>query len=166
MKKRHFSSEERIKLLDDYVDSNLSVKEYTVLKNIGYSTFQGWLGNRKKTEGTTNDERFHQQSYDTANSTIPFIDITPHHRTHTTRPCAENLAEGLNLQEKTSSVFITSPTSMLHNGTTTKRSAQRAPSSSSSISPNQLDVLLPNGISMTLHETSFDERVSLIKALV
>jgi len=40
--RKKFGQEERIALLKDCITSNLSIKEYAVLKNIGYSTFNGW----------------------------------------------------------------------------------------------------------------------------
>jgi hypothetical protein len=40
--RRKFGREEQIALLKDCITSNLSIREYAVLKNIGYSTINGW----------------------------------------------------------------------------------------------------------------------------
>ncbi len=39
---KKFGREERITLLKDCIASNLSIREYAILKNIGYSTINGW----------------------------------------------------------------------------------------------------------------------------
>lgn len=39
---KKFGREEQIALLKDCIASNLSIREYAVLKNIGYSTINGW----------------------------------------------------------------------------------------------------------------------------
>ena len=39
---KRFEREEQIALLKDCIASNLSVREYAVFRNIGYSTMTGW----------------------------------------------------------------------------------------------------------------------------
>ena len=39
---KRFEREEQIALLKDCIASNLSIREYAVFKNIGYSTINGW----------------------------------------------------------------------------------------------------------------------------
>lgn len=39
---KKFSSEQRISLLKDCIESKLTIREYAMLKNVGYSTLTGW----------------------------------------------------------------------------------------------------------------------------
>lgn len=70
MPKKYFSHEKRIALVNAFKESTISMKKFTSLHGVGYSTFQRWLSEYKTL--TFSPGRQHQ-----AFDSLPFMDITP-----------------------------------------------------------------------------------------
>lgn len=172
MGKRHLSHNKRIELLDAYAESGLNVKEYAAANCIGYSTLQRWLSDRKTDSNTTDsahslnpaDTQISEQlpatkqGYQSSASSEPpvhFMDITSR-IIHRVSP-----EEGEE-REHTQANGDLAPTAPISAPITTKKSVK----TTSLELCNQIDVLLPNGIRVTFHQTSLDMSVALIKSLV
>jgi transposase-like protein len=171
MGKRHIPHKKRIELVEAYAESGLNIKEYAVLNGIGYSTLQRWLSNRKAALKTTDaypsntiamqasEQRLIAnrfcQPHDRPDSPVHFMDIT----SHISRAMPPvDVEEDAYRQENSDSISNT-PASA-------HTVAQKSVRTKSSAPHNQLDILLPNGIRMTFHQTSLDMSIALIKSLV
>jgi hypothetical protein len=167
MDKRHLSRDERFTHLNSYLKSPLSVKKYATLNGIGYSTFQKWLCDYKKSlkskkkdhvssnsacAGMTTTKLFASQQQDSSsNSTVHFVDITP--RVASSFVQADSLKKVCDETHNFASVPPVSPNPYYKN----------PPPSSSSL--GSIDLFLPNGLRMTFHQTSVATSVELIHAL-
>ena len=169
MGKRHISHNQRMDLLDTYDKGTVSIKEYAAAKGIGYSTFQRWLHDRKSTLNMTDDAcplnaiTFKAsgrlpidkgQSHGGFESSVHFVDIT----SQIINMDSEDVAE--DAYNKDNQECASTPPASVH--TIEPISSKSKPS----VRHNRLDVLLPNGIRMTFHQTSLDMSVALIKSLV
>lgn len=178
MHKRHLSRDERFTHLNSYMKSPLSVKKYAALHGIGYSTFQKWLRDYKKSleskkkghvcskvsaksacAGMATTQLFAESQQDSSsNSTVEFMDITPR--------VGSSFVQADSLKTKVcdeihnfASVPPVSP-SLCNKNT---RSSSAPLSSSPFLGP--IDLFLPNGLRMTFHQTSVATSVELIHAL-
>lgn len=178
MHKRHLSSDERRAHVNFYTQSSLSVKKYAALHGIGYSTFQKWLRDYKKSleskkkdhvcskvsaksacAGMTTPQRFVASPQDSStSSTVHFMDITP----RVASSCVQAAPLKTKVCDEThnfASVPRVSP-SLCDKNT---RSSSTPLSSSPFLGP--IDLFLPNGLRMTFHQTSVATSVELIHAL-
>jgi hypothetical protein len=161
-----------------YTQSSLSVKKYAALHGIGYSTFQKWLRDYKKSleskkegpvsskistnsscAGMTTPQLFVASPQDSStSSTVEFMDITPR--------VASSYVQAAPLKTKVcdethnfASVPPVSP-SLCDKNT---RPSPSSLSSSPFLGP--IDLFLPNGLRMTFHQTSVATSVEIIHAL-
>ena len=91
-KYKQFTPLDKQKLMEEYLISSLSMKEYTNLKGIGLSTFTRWgrqssfsLSKKNKRQLMTKSEA-HPIKKD-----MPFINLTPYFQSETTIPKDPNL---------------------------------------------------------------------------
>jgi hypothetical protein len=161
-----------------YTQSSLSVKKYAALHGIGYSTFQKWLRDYKKSleskkkdhvcskvsaksacAGMRTTQLFATSQQDSSsNSTVEFMDITPR--------VAFSYVQAAPLKTKVcdethnfASVPPVSP-SLCDKNT---RPSSSPLSSSPFLGP--IDLFLPNGLRMTFHQTSVATSIEIIHAL-
>lgn len=178
MSKQHFSPQKRHELLKAFAKSGLSVQKYANANGIGYSTMQRWLrddkittvqndnspSSRHRTNGQKRD--FSPLCTKKTDSTVQFMDITEHAK-HKILP--QEAQEDAHFAT-TNEVVFPLLTSSRHCDAPLKTYTQAPSDISSQVPPKEscqpLDVLLPNGILLTLHQTSFDACIKLIKSLV
>ena len=153
---RHFTAEDRIKLLKAYADSSLTVRKYATENGVGYSTFQRWafdhgisLKKTAKLEGLDSFKAGRNQQFSA--TPVPFKDITAD---ILLTPKAERvIPESLPTELAASSLLASAPALL---------KADHPPRTAN----GQLDVFLPKGIKMTFHQVSLTHSIALIKALV
>jgi len=143
----HFSVEDRLTLLKGYAVSPLTVREYALEKGVSYSTFQRWalshgISLRKSKEagrlGTFGSTGCPKRVSKTSLSKSQGFGNPP-----------------LQFMDITEHIFSKAQ----------KEDTVSRANASFSLE-GHLDVLLPNGIRMTLHEASLSNRIALMKALV
>lgn len=175
MHKQHLSRDERRAHVNFYTQSSLSVKKYAALHGIGYSTFQKWLCDYKKSleskkkghvcskvsaklacAGMATTQLFAESQQDSSsNSTVEFMDITP----RVGSSCVQAAPKVCDETHNFTSVLPVSP-SLCDKNT---QSSSSPLSSSPFLGP--IDLFLPNGLRMTFHQTSVATSVDLIHAL-
>jgi hypothetical protein len=170
MRKQHFSLQTRNDLLAAYPESGLSIKAYAAAHGIGYSTIQRWLRDYNRSRATGNSSAsptFRTHGY---SEPIDFMDITrPLMRTIPSMP--KDSSYDADVSKSNDVISRISATQPDHDASLTaasdeKRSPLCAPPLCADSLCDRLDICLPNGIRMTLHRTSFDASVILIKSLV
>lgn len=147
---RHFTAEDRVRLLTDYAASPLTVRKYANEKGVSYSTFHKWalkqgISLRKKETAETLGlaaltVRRDQQS------SVPgqFKDITAD---ILLKSSPARVAPSLSTELLTSSSSLSkSDTSFLTSG--------------------QMDIFLPKGVKMTFHQVPLTYSLALMKALL
>ena len=178
MRKRHLSCDARLTHLNSFLKSPLSIKEYAALHGIGYSTFQKWLRDYKKSleskkkdhvcskvsaksacAGMATTQLFAESQQDSSsNSTVEFVDITP----RVASSCVQAAPLKTKVCDETHNFASVPPVSPSLCDKNT-RSSSTPLSSSPFLGP--IDLFLPNGLRMTFHQTSVATSVELIHAL-
>jgi hypothetical protein len=178
MGNRHFSLQERTDFLKAYSKSGLSAKKYAQLHSIGYSTLQRWLRNFESTVDADNVSDLTIISIPSSEQTsssgpassddvmslppIHFMDITQHVNEHFS---PKDAGGSLNFTADHDTILIPELPAIeahSHNNSSLEIGDQVTPVTSF----HQLDVFLPNGICLTLHQASFEEGLHLIRSLV
>jgi hypothetical protein len=164
---KHFSKEDRLRLLKDYPSSSLTVKAYALKNGVGYSTFQKWISrygiSLKKKEKTVGLDLLEIKGHQKASQRKPVRLVDQVSQAPGSRIEFMDITETIfsPAKEERASVRISPDTKSL--------SASLSPPLSSEdplALSCQLDVFLPNGIRMTLHQASFSHSIAMIKALV
>jgi len=143
---KHISAEDRLNLLKGYAVSPLTVREYVLEKGVSYSTFQRWALNHGISLKKSKE----------AGRLGPLEAVRCQQISKT--PLSKGQSVGnppLQFMDITGNIFSKA-----------KKEDTVSRVNDSFALEGQLDVLLPNGIRMTLHETSLNNRIALMKALV